>query len=464
MFVKKSFFSFPLFFFIFLLILFTWIKLQNISISLSDTNEYFYFGKILLQGKVLYKDFLHADLPLFPYMCALYFFITHGNLLNFYRTAIIEVLGTTIFIFLLVKNQTKAYLPAIFSSCVFLFSGFVMQLSDFQEGVFTTIFFGIVGYYFYTKQKNFLSGIFLGLAVSTKLYAAPMLLGITILTYYEQGIKKTFQLIAVYTLTSLVILLPFLVTEFGNVYRGIFAYSLHRPEGSDKMVLFGALIYFNAFLMLSGLYSLWTLKNHFFFASIFILTLLCTFLFPDLHYLYFAAMIPFLSILSFKLIPPLSKVFSLDINVLYVSGIVLYIFIGTVTYYSTFAQFEKVSFMPAMLTLIKQENPKFLYGLDQLNPAISYESGVPLLDGIIDTNENMFRKGVINKTIETKHAIANKTLVISYGLDYPNQHTHVIVSPDIIDVPIFLKSCTLLKEFSVFGEGQINTITLSKCY
>src|SRR5690349_18321904 len=80
------------------------LKITNLGIWLSDTNIYFYTGYQLLQGKSLYKDIFFTNFPLIPYVSALYFVLTRGNLPLFFFTATLEVLVAGFLIYVIVKE------------------------------------------------------------------------------------------------------------------------------------------------------------------------------------------------------------------------------------------------------------------------------------------------------------------------------------------------------------------------
>ena len=80
------------------------IKLAYTAINFfTDTEIYFYTAYKLIHGQMLYKDIFFTNLPLFPYISAIYLFLTGGNIYGFYFTSSIEAVLVAVFIYKIVS-------------------------------------------------------------------------------------------------------------------------------------------------------------------------------------------------------------------------------------------------------------------------------------------------------------------------------------------------------------------------
>ncbi len=102
--------------------------------------------------------------------------------------------------------------------------------------------------------------------------------------------------------------------------------------------------------------------------------------------------------------------------------------------------------------------------MNDITPVLSYKSGVPLLNGIIDTNSNIYRKGILNSKKLTADAISQKAILVTHGYSYPVENGEVSVVDEIFDLEQVKKSCKLIKSVPVQMEGVENRLNLLRCY
>ncbi|KKQ42986.1 MAG: hypothetical protein US59_C0001G0028, partial [Candidatus Levybacteria bacterium GW2011_GWB1_37_8] len=149
------------YFFIAIILPFVLLKITNLGIRLSDTNIYFNVAFRILQGQLPYKDFFFANFPIFAYISSFYYFLAFGNINLFYLTSIIETIIVTFFIYIISYAKTKNYLISITSSLLYIYSFIILSTSDHQTGVSTASLFAILAFYFFNKEKSFISGLFI---------------------------------------------------------------------------------------------------------------------------------------------------------------------------------------------------------------------------------------------------------------------------------------------------------------
>jgi hypothetical protein len=436
-------------------------KIFNLSIRLSDSNIYFYTGYQLLQGKVLYKDIFFTNFPLLPYISSLYFIILFGSLTLFFLTPALEASAVAILIYFLVQKQTKnPMLPAL-SSMLYLYSFIVLATSDHQSGVFIASLFAVISYYFFTEKKYVLTGIFIALALLTKAYFLPIIASYTAVLLLTKAYKPFAKLLTAALITTLVVLLPTLLFAYQDFIKDVFIYSLTRTQGVEK----GRLIWFfltHDFILFVALlfnFYLLTKKNFFGFVSLF--GMLFFFIYQDIYYLYLNYLVPFLCISIPYLYQALEKNFKPNQYVL-PSVIGIFILYNVFSYISGFRNLQKVD-LSEMTKIIKKQNPKYLYGINSLTPALSYTSGIPLLHNIVDTNPNIYRKGFLSSKKMSDDAIKSNTLIIGEGMDYPIYQTQELLIGEIFIVDTIKKSCKNVASFPVQNEGIENRINLFSC-
>ena len=442
------------------ILFFLLIKLPHLSIRLSDTNVYFYTAYSLLNQQLLYKDIFFTNLPLFPYISSVYQLITFGDIKLFYATAFLEVIVIAFLIYFIVYTKTKNYTTSVISSLLYSFSSMVLITSDHQTGVFTASIFIVLSYLFLDKKHFLISGIFAGLAFSTKAYFLPIVLSFII---YLLFVKKEFRHLSLFFAgfmsLAISILLPFLLFSEREFINDLF-YSATRSGGVKHDILRSFIR--SDFILFSVLiFNLFNFKKNSFFAIISLISIVFLHFYQGLYYIYLNFIIPFLAISFYNLSDflvhkrPLLKTV---LPIIILSAII----INIIMYLKHFASLEVIKDVNSITELIKKENPKYLYGTSDITPAFSYLSDVPLLDNIIDTNPNAFRKKVFDSKKLTQKAIDSKTIVVARGTD------KLIIddSPinEIFDKDMLQKYCKPLSSIPINTKGKSDRINLLKCY
>lgn len=437
------------------------LKVTNLGIWLSDTNIYFYTGYKLLQGQVLYKDIFFTNFPLLPYISALYFLLTNGNLPLFFFTASVEVIAIGFLIYALVLQQEKSRLLAILSSGVYLYSFIVLATSNHQTGVFLASLFALSSYLFFTKQKLFLSGIFIAFTILTKAYFLPVALALLIVILIK---KRAFAIpfLTGCMLATAFVLLPSLLLAPNDLFRDVLSYSLTRSQGIPKGNIARFFLTHDTLFVILLLWNLISIRKRLFFGLVSLFSLLFFLLYQDIYYLYLNFAIPFLALSFPSLLKKLQQSLSLQKMVI-PTCISIILMINLAVYFPKYATQQKIERIDLLTTAIKKQHPRSLYGINALTPALAYMTDTPLLDGIIDTNENIFRKGFLDKRILTRHAIEQKSMLIANGASYPEINIHYPLLGGIFDEKAVAASCRLLVSMPIQPEGIENQINVFTC-
>lgn len=443
-------------------ILLLFLKFFNLDIRISDTNIYFYTAKELLEGKFLYKDIFFTNFPLFPYISSFYFLIMDGRLDLFFLTPTLEIIVIAFIIYLIIFQKTKSFLSSFTTSSLYLFSFLVLSTSDHQTGVFLASIFSLIAYYFFEKKHLFVSGIFIAFAILIKAYFLPVLLSLFIALLLKEK-KKTIKFIAGFFITFFIILLPFLIFAGNEFIKDVFKYSLVRSAGISKTNLAWFFISHDFIFFIILIFNLLNIRKSLFFGIFSISSFLFFIIYRDIYYLYLNFMAPFLA-LSF---PSLNDFTNQKLHLqkaVLPTFVIIFSLINIILYLSSYKDLQKINNVSEIIKIIKTEKPEFLYGVNDITPALSYFSETPLLDNIIDTNENIFRKGILDANLLTKKAIKQKSIIVSHGVSYKEAGIEESLIDGIFDKETVKKSCRLILSSPVQSEGVINRINLLKCY
>lgn len=448
---------------IFLVLFFLFLKFQNTAIKISDTNIYWYTAYAITQGQLLYKDIFFTNFPLFPYISAVYFFLVGKQLSLYYFTSAIEVCINSLLIFYIIYTQTKKYRYAFSSFIIYLFSFMVLSTSDHQTGVFAASLFGILCFYFFTKEKFIYAGAFLSLTFLTKAYFLPFIATIFLITLLSKNKKNFLNLLAGFLLLSVFVLTPSFLFAFSEFVNNVFTYSLSRSAGIEKSGILWFFITKDFFFFVILMFNIFYIKKNLLFGIFSILSILFFFTYKDTYYLYLNFMAPFLVLSLPNLLEYIETKTHIQKMVL-PTIIIVSVMVNLGIYLSGFRNLQSIPDYQELTDTILQHNPDFLYGVNDTAPALAYSTQIPLMNNIVDTNANIFRKKFLDAKKLTKDATTRKTILVAHGTVYKEFNIEEYAVDEIFDLEQVKKSCTVIKSVPVFSEGYINRISLLKCY
>lgn len=438
-------------------------KITNLGVRLSDSNIYFFTGYQLLQGQILYKDIFFTNFPLIPYLSAIYFMLTAGSLKLFFLTSILEAGIVSFLIYKIIYKEQKDSFLAGLSALIYLFSFIILSTSDHQSGVFLASIFSVLSYYFYLNKMYLLTGVFVAFAILTKAYFLPILLTFFAVFMIDKKWKSISRFMIGGIIASVIIMFPTLLLAFPEFIKNVLEYSLTRSQGVGKSNIIWFFITHDFILFVLFLFSLININKNKFLGLLSSFGLLFLIFYQDVYYLYLNFLVPFL-VLSF---PEFYKALQNNFNIqkaVLLTILLPFIFYGFFVYLANFANLQKLDNYNEVVRAIKNENPDVLYGVNDIAPALSYSTGIPLLNGIIDTNSNIFRKGILDSKKLTKEAVSRKSIIVSHGLDYPQSGISEQITDEIFDKAQIEASCRLIKSFPVQTEGVENRLNLLRCY
>ncbi len=434
-------------------------KLANLTFRFGDGNAYLYMLDQLWQGHLPYRDFFTADPPGFLLFLS-FVRIFFGRHWLWYQA--VPIILQTINAFLLWRLLRPVMKFAWLAPMVYLCSFTVLATSDFSTGGQLVVGFVLLGYWAYQKQNRGLSGIFWALAVLTKLYALPALLGFVLyLIIYK---KFSWRFAAGLVFCGLTVLLPFFAAAPQAFVNSIIIHQLHRTGGLNIWDVWKYFFSHEWAFWLAGLLGLFdkSLRQYFWpfvFTGIFFL------FFKDLYYLYLSFLFLFLVIFAVGFInrillnPEIKPLGALAVIIL-----VLNLTLGFYWYQTgTFSQ-GRFTNAEAISEYIKiQTTRSEIYGSHELVPLIGLLSGRKLFGNYIDTNTQVFSAGTLDLTTVSRSAVGAGVYLIARISDYPELGIKPTGFEGYFSRTEFDQFCQPLKMFTSTSNENDNYIGIYDC-
>ncbi len=440
------------------------IKFSTLNFPLlSDSYVHFYTAESIIQGKLLYKDIFYTNLPLFPLIALLYKTLILGNIRYFNLTASIEASIITLIIYTLVFKESKSKLTALLSSLVYLFSFVTLTTVDGQSGVLTASLFAILSYYFLLGKKYTLVGILLGLSILTKAYFAVVVVPFMLFLFLKKERKPLLKLTTSFTITILIILAPFLLFSLPDFLKDILSYSLMKKDLTSKFSSLGVWLIYDALLMILLTINAVRIRRDLLLGLICLSFTVFFLLYQSVFFIYLNIITPFLCISLPKILSSIQG--DLHYRRVITVCIFLYFIFPVSTYLNlynagmNYLPFDKLNHL---IKVVSNENPSFLYGTPDLAPAVSYVTGIPLFYNIIDTNDAIYKSGILDSKKLSKEAARNKTIILTYGANYANLKNINLNS--FADTKILTIHCKVIESIPVKPSNVANVINVFKCF
>ena len=447
---------------VFLILFLLIIKAVNNSVRLSDTNIYFNIAYQIFQGKLLYKDIFFSNFPFFSYVSSFYYILTGRNIEFFYFTSVIEIAIITTFIYFITYRKTKDYIVSIISSAFYILSFMVLSTSDHQTGVFTASLLAVLGLYF-LKEKVLLSGILIATSFLTKAYLLPIVLSFYGYLIIKRSKEKIIKFSVGFVLASILILLPFLLMAPKELFSDIFGFSLTRPIGLSKMNIMWFFITRDFPLFILLIFNLFNIRKNILFGLISIFSIVFFFGYKDIYYLYLNFLTPFLCISFYELNSFLKNKFNVQ-KLVIPTIIFVFLFYNLLTYMSSYKNLGKIEDINKITQIILKEKPNYLYGVNDITPALLSLTNIPALENVNDAHEYFFTREIYDKEFLTNKAVKSKTIIVTHGADYADYNIKQEILDKIFVKETIYKNCKIILSVPVIAEGDTNRINLFKCY
>ncbi|MDI6826327.1 MAG: glycosyltransferase family 39 protein [Candidatus Aenigmarchaeota archaeon] len=182
--------------------------------TFSDENFYFNVGKTILEGKAPYKDFFFAHPPLQVYALALLFkvfgtsFII-GKMLTLIMSSLCVVLT------FLILGELFDEKTALITGLIFLITPAFLAFSTMGHGMWETTVLVLLSTYLLIKNKSFLSGISLVVAIFFRYLAVIYFPFFIVLLYLRKNKSKRFLISFI---LAFFVLITLILSIFGSDY------------------------------------------------------------------------------------------------------------------------------------------------------------------------------------------------------------------------------------------------------
>ncbi len=191
-------------------------------------------AKLISEGNLPYKDFFFSHPPLQVFILAPIIKIFGFNLILLKLVPLLAIFFSSFFLFKIIKYKFNN-LTALIGVILFLFEYNVLRISTQAVGINLTLLFILIGFYYFIKSKNIVSGLFFGLAGLTGLYSAIPI--IIIFVYLLIKDRKGFlKFLSGFSIFFIINLLFIIISN--NFITQVYLYHLMKPEKAHFLYRF----------------------------------------------------------------------------------------------------------------------------------------------------------------------------------------------------------------------------------
>lgn len=375
------------------------IKERVITYSLnSDENAYFYMAKLISEGNLPYRDFFFAHPPLQLFILALIFKIFGFNFILLKIVPILSIILSSFFLFKIIKYKF-GNLAALIGVVLFLFEYNLIRSSTQASGINETLLFILLGFYYFIKNKNIISGLFFGLAGLTGLYSA---IPIIIFLFYLliKNRKEFLNFLLGFSIFFIINLIFFIISN--NFITQVYLYHLMKPEEyslyspfvlliviEKNIVLFLSLVLFLIFY--KQLKDIKYIKLILFIVIAYVIF----FLFLKRPFIFYYILIfPFLAIIgAIGIIELLKKIKIKKVGIIILSLIIMFIIVYALINFNidyTKTDTKKINELSNFIKVNSKEND-LIFGDYYIVPLLSLMTNREIALNEVDTNLMRFQ-------------------------------------------------------------------------
>jgi len=239
------------------------------------------------------------------------------------------------------------------------------------------------------KKNFFLSGLFVSLSFFTKAYFIPITISFFIYLLLQKNYKHAVRFVIAFIATGLIITLPFLFFAQNEFINDIFKFSLTRPAGILKSDVAWFFISKDFLLFVILAFNIFNFRKNIFFALISVFSIILFFLFQDVYYLYLNFIVPFLCLSFYELYIFWTEKLKFQ-KMIILSVVTVFVIIGAYNYFSSYRDLQKVNGFRKIVQIINNERPNYLYGVNDITPALLNTTKVLPLENVRDAHEYFF--------------------------------------------------------------------------
>jgi len=435
-------------------LIFLGFKISHLTFRFGDGNEYVYMASLLWKGILPYRDYFFVDPPGLILLLSIFHFFYYKAPILFQLVPVILEIFNVAMLFLYLKKTNNLFY--FFAPILYLFSFTVLSTSDYITGVQLVICFSWLAILFGEYKKYFTSGICWGLALCTKLYAIPLIVGWLISVYFQNKQDKKRVIVSLLGLSAVctVILLPFVLIDFTHLFSYIVLFHFNRTLGIDKGLIYRFFFQHEWLLIIGSFIGIWFGKKKLLVLP-FLFIIFFFLLFPDLYYLYLDILIAFLVYFLLEAILIIWNKKKLNKEFIGVIVIICYLFLlfNWFDYSTNFASKGRFSNAVKIADAVKILPGNYpIYGSYEVVPLVALLSNRLIINNYIDTNPQGFSSFGQNKAVISEQVVKNGAYIIGR---IRKEKDEIKGFEGYFDIVLFKKYCSVVQLFpSTSGEDD----------
>lgn len=439
-------------------------KFSHLAFRFGDGNAYLYMAEVLRGGLLPYRDFFLADPPFLVLFLEPFVWLFQSHLLWMQALPVVLEAGAAVFLYLVARG-TRYGAAAWFAPVIYLSSFAVLATSDFLTGIQLVMFLLALGLWCQKKNWLLVAGICWSLAILTKLYALPLVLGFVAALVIARKWRELRRIFFGMAIATAVVLGPFLVISFSVFFKTVIIHHLNRPHGLSKLVVWGFFIAKHWGLLALAVMGMFLARrwNWYFplaFAAIFLLV------FQDLYFVYLQVLllpIIFFALDAFSWLTEKIKQNS-SVALLVAVSFFFPVAVPAFAYFDDFQERGRFLNAPKIAaTIADLPQPWPLFGSHEVAPLLALLSGRPLFGNVIDTNPQAFASGGLNREEVTQAAVAEGVYLVGRFTKWPQWDGKTTGYEGYFAVELFEKYCEPIRDFVSLSREQDNVIGIFEC-
>ncbi len=184
--------------------------------------------------------------------------------------------------------------------------------------------------------------------------------------------------------------------------------------------------------------------------------------YQDLYLLYFNIFVPIAVIALGDLLVTIEKHTKNYGGIIVLLSIIIVINLFNVgRYINTIHGFMAIPNITEFVNIVENTKPDYLYGEFGIVQGISYLSGIPMLEGVSDTNRTMFLAGVLDKNTITEKVKKTNTVVIANSSD---NNLDIGTASAYLNWGELKNQCKIIHSQDFKTGSSVNKINIVKCF
>lgn len=270
----------------------------------SDSAVYEYLGQRVMDGAIPYVDFFYSSPPLLLYVFGLVGFVSGWHWWSWSWIPIVLSVIDAGLLFWLAKRWCRSaeraspYWAGSIAAISYLFSYVVLATTDFATDVHFIVTLFLVALVLQVRGWNVLSGVVLAAAVLIKVYAVILIFPLIVWPLWRRHWRDSLFVVLGLGVTAGVVVAVLYFATGSAFYHAIITNNLGRGVGISREMLLPFIFWHDLWLLVAVLMPIASRR----WAPLQLIMLIAAplaflLLYPDVYYLYFKLVAPFLALL-----------------------------------------------------------------------------------------------------------------------------------------------------------------------